>query len=177
MTGIYRAKRQKGFTLIEIIASLAIIGLGLVGIMSLFPVGIDASKRAGDLTNATVLGQSVMNQIRSAAKKGDLSLSDAKRLFETSGQVFKDFDSNFSPTKIIPVEDSYIPRVMAKSGEATLYQFQVKFEDPPKTEKLDDLNRVGLQKVTVTVSWPPDEEEIEFRNHRVTLVSLVRFPR
>ena len=68
MIGFQRAKLQKGFTLIEIVASLAIIGLGLIGILSLFPVGIDASKRAGDLTHATVLGQSVLNQIRSAAK-------------------------------------------------------------------------------------------------------------
>ncbi len=166
-----RRKNRKGFTLIEIIASLAIIGLGLIGILSLFPVGIDASRRAGDLTNATVLGQSVLNQVRTAAKKGDLSLAEAKRLFE--GGLPKNFVANLS-NKVVRIEDAYIPKVATVAGEGTLYQYQVRFEDPPEDEKLNDLNRVGLQKVTVTVSWPANEEEVEYRN-RINLVTFVRF--
>jgi prepilin-type N-terminal cleavage/methylation domain-containing protein len=165
---------QKGFTLIEIIAALAIIGLGLVGILSLFPVGIDASKRAGDLTNATVLGQSVLTQIRAGAKSGELSLSEAKSAFASSGGVFKDFDQPPS-NKIIPVEAQYIPKVTADGKERTLYEYQVSFEDVPKETKLDDLSRVGLQKVTVTISWPATESDIEYRN-RATLVTFIRFP-
>ncbi len=176
---MYPAKTQKGFTLIEIIAALAIIGLGLVGILSLFPVGIDASRRAGDMTNATVLGQSIFNQIRSAAKKGDMSLGEAKSRFETS--VPKDFPKDINDQKkqrddgIIPIEGSYIPEVEATGQKATLYQYQIRFDDPPKEEKLDDLARVGLQKVTVTVSWPATEPEVALRN-RITLVTFIRFP-
>lgn len=170
----YRAKVQKGFTLIEIIAALAIIGLGLVGILSLFPVGIDASKRAGDLTNATVLAHGVLDQIRAAANRGDLTSSDAKAFFKTTRQYF-DADLAFSKG-IVPIEDSHIPKVKTGGGKRTLYQYQVQFEDP--TGKLSDLKKVGqhiLQKVTVTVSWPSTEPEIEFRN-RVALVTFIRFP-
>jgi len=180
MMRICRARTRQGFTLIEVIAALAIIGLGLVGILSLFPVGIDASKRAGDLTNATILGQSVLDQIRSAANRGDLTLTNAKKLFETSGtDTFKDFDAKI--TNIIGLEDErkpFIPKVQT----ATLYQYQVKFEDPPgneggfiKDQGFDDLSDVGLQKVTLTVSWPANEPKAGLRN-RVTLVTFIKFP-
>jgi prepilin-type N-terminal cleavage/methylation domain-containing protein len=171
---IRRAKRQEGFTLIEVIASLAIIGLGLVGILSLFPVGIDASKRAGDLTNATILGQSVLSQIRAAARKGDMTLTNAKRIFQSS--VPKNFSSAQNRgDRVVPIEDANVPKMDVLGKEATLYQYQVKFDDPPKADKLDDLGRsVGLQRVTVTVSWPADEQEIELRN-KVELVTFVRF--
>jgi prepilin-type N-terminal cleavage/methylation domain-containing protein len=173
MRKLDRAKMQKGFTLIEIIAALAIIGLGLVGILSLFPVGIDASKRAGDLTNATVLAHGVLDQIRAAANQGDLTLSEVEALFKPAPQ---DFDADLAPSEIVPIEDSYIPKVKAAGRTRTLYQYQVRFDDP--SEKLSDLKKVGqhiLQKVTVTVSWPSTEPEIEFRN-RVTLVTFIRFP-
>jgi len=181
MKGRRRARSREAFTLIEIIAALAIIGLGLVGILSLFPVGIDASKRAGDLTQATALGQSVIEQIRSAAKKGDMTLNDAKYVFETSGQAdFRDFDGKVSDN-IIPIVDdqySHIPKV----GESTLYQYQVTFEYPTGRsweddtgEPFKDLLDVGLRKVTVIVSWPANEEDIAFRN-RATFVTFIKFP-
>ncbi|NQT81511.1 type II secretion system protein [bacterium] len=166
MRGVHLAKRRKGFTLIEVIASLAIIALGLIGILSLFPVGIDASKRAGDLTHATELARGVLNQIRSAAKTGDLSLNEAESIFETSTP--RDFREDLD-NKVIPIVDDLLP------SYHKLYQYQIEFDDPPKSEKLDDLNRVGLQKVTVVVSWPAKEREIAFRN-RITLVTFIRFP-
>lgn len=64
-----------GFTLIEVIAALGIIALGLVGLLSLFPVGIDQSKRASDITNTSVLAQSKLEEVRIAARghdRGDL---------------------------------------------------------------------------------------------------------
>ena len=171
---------RRAFTLIEVIAALAIIGLGLVGILSLFPVGIDASKRAGDLTNATILGQSVLDQIRSAANRGDLTLSNAKTRFPNT---LTNFDTR--KTNIIGLEDErkpFIPKVQTASGEHTLYQYQVKFDDPPgdeegfiKDQGLDDLGGVGLQKVTLTVSWPANEPKAGLRN-RVTLVTFIKFP-
>ena len=184
MRHIRMLQARRAFTLIEVIAALAIIGLGLVGILSLFPVGIDASKRAGDLTNATIFGQSVLDQIRSAANRGDLTLSDAKTLFQTSGtDTFKDFDAKIS--NIIGLVDDrqpFIPKVQTAGGEHTLYQYQVKFDEPPgneggfiKDQGLDDLKDVGLQKVTLTVSWPANEPKAGLRN-RVTLVTFIKFP-
>jgi prepilin-type N-terminal cleavage/methylation domain-containing protein len=171
MRGFCRAKIEKGFTLIEIIASLAIVGLGLVGIMSLFPVGIDATRRARDLTNASVLARGVVDQIRTAASKGELSLNDAERLFETSRPEPFDEDAF---NNIVPFVDN------------EMYEFEVHFGEPRggeatfddlKEAKFDDLRRgVGLEEVTVRVSWPSNEPEVELRN-RVTLVTFIRFSR
>ena len=43
-------KYKKGFTLIEITMALMIMAIGLMGLLALFPVGFDASKRAGEVT-------------------------------------------------------------------------------------------------------------------------------
>ena len=175
MIGFQRAKLHKGFTLIEVVASLAIIGLGLIGILSLFPVGIDASKRASDLTNATVLAHGVLDQIRATAKNTDLTLNEIEQLFESSTPV--DFREDLSKDVIPIVDYERVP-------QHRLYQYQVAFDDPKDDEQTDtgykpyknlSDTEVGLWKVTVTVSWPKNEPQMEFR-HRVTLVTLIRFP-
>ena len=54
---------KRGMTLIEVVASLGIIGVGIVGILAIFPVAIDAGARASDRTAATLLGQYVIDQV------------------------------------------------------------------------------------------------------------------
>ena len=53
----------KGFTLIEIIAALAILALGILGVLALFPVGLDAQKRALDYSNTAILAEWKMADI------------------------------------------------------------------------------------------------------------------
>ncbi|MDD5645081.1 MAG: prepilin-type N-terminal cleavage/methylation domain-containing protein, partial [bacterium] len=52
-----------GFTLIETVAALAILAIAVISILSLFPVGIEANKRANDLTTAAMLAQLKMTEI------------------------------------------------------------------------------------------------------------------
>lgn len=64
---IPRFKRQnKGFTLLEIVIALAILTIGLVGVLALFPTGLRASKRGGDFTSAAIAAQQVMETIKRA---------------------------------------------------------------------------------------------------------------
>ncbi|MCK4326682.1 type II secretion system protein [bacterium] len=58
--------RSKGFTLLEIVIALAILVIGLVGVLALFPTGLRASKRAGDFTTAAILGQQRLESIKRA---------------------------------------------------------------------------------------------------------------
>jgi len=59
-------QNKKGFSLLEIIFALAILVIGIVGVLALFPVGLKASKRSGDFTMATVLAQRQMENIKTA---------------------------------------------------------------------------------------------------------------
>lgn len=52
-----------GFTLIEIVIALGILSIGILGVLSLFPVGLDAQKRSFDYSNAANLAQWQMTVI------------------------------------------------------------------------------------------------------------------
>ena len=52
-----------GFTLIEILISLTILVIGLVGILALFPVGIHASRASVEETSASILAESVHSSL------------------------------------------------------------------------------------------------------------------
>ena len=57
-------KKVRGFTLLEIVMALAIFAVGLVGLLSLFPVGFQVSKRASDLTEATIYAQEKIEDLK-----------------------------------------------------------------------------------------------------------------
>ncbi len=59
-------KSKRGFTLVEIVFALAILLVGLVGVLALFPVGLTASKKAGDYTTAALVGEQIIASIRNA---------------------------------------------------------------------------------------------------------------
>ncbi len=61
-----KRKGERAFTLLEIIFALAILIIGVVGVLALFPVGLKASKRGGDFTVATLLAQRQMENIKMA---------------------------------------------------------------------------------------------------------------
>jgi prepilin-type N-terminal cleavage/methylation domain-containing protein len=62
--GNFISMMKRGFTLIEIIISLAILAIGIVGILSLFPVGFDSARRSIDIAQATLLAQQKLAEIR-----------------------------------------------------------------------------------------------------------------
>jgi prepilin-type N-terminal cleavage/methylation domain-containing protein len=53
-----------GFTLLEIVIALAVFSIGLVGILSLFPVGFQSAKRASDLSQATIYAQEKIEELK-----------------------------------------------------------------------------------------------------------------
>jgi prepilin-type N-terminal cleavage/methylation domain-containing protein len=51
--------RRRGFTILEIMIATAILTLGLVGILALFPVAIDSAKKIMDRSTAVTIAKSV----------------------------------------------------------------------------------------------------------------------
>ena len=67
---------KRSFTLIEIVISLVILTTGLLGMLALFPVGLDATKRAGVNTNATLLAQSTIEDLKRQDYSDNLDTDD-----------------------------------------------------------------------------------------------------
>ena len=65
---------SRGFSLLEIVLALAIVTIGIVGIMIIFPAGLRARQRAADFTTAATLGhqrlQETMARGHSALEPG-----------------------------------------------------------------------------------------------------------
>lgn len=67
MEGGIRAN-QGGFTLIEILLALAVLAIGLVGVLAMFPVGINNSKLAIHDTTAANIAESVKSAVVQSLK-------------------------------------------------------------------------------------------------------------
>ncbi|MFH1778463.1 MAG: prepilin-type N-terminal cleavage/methylation domain-containing protein [Candidatus Omnitrophota bacterium] len=59
-----RHRRHNGFTLIEIVISLAILAVGLVALLALFVLSFDTASRAANLTDAAIYAQYKMEEIK-----------------------------------------------------------------------------------------------------------------
>ena len=64
-----RAHRpRRAFTVLEVIVALTILGIGMLGLIRLFPMGLEASTRAADNTRAAILAQQIMESLKSDAQ-------------------------------------------------------------------------------------------------------------
>lgn len=71
---------RNSFTLIEILLALAILGIGLVSILSIFAVGVNSAKRAIDITWAGLASQMTLENFKQQGyanlSTGSQTLSD-----------------------------------------------------------------------------------------------------
>lgn len=78
-------RRSSGFSLIEVLAAMAILSIGLLSILSIFPVGMNSYREARDKTILANLVRSKVNQLMyelsdpNMAGKGDPSAIIAAR--------------------------------------------------------------------------------------------------
>ncbi|MCX5692896.1 MAG: prepilin-type N-terminal cleavage/methylation domain-containing protein [Candidatus Omnitrophica bacterium] len=57
---------KKGFSLLELIIAIAVLAVGLVGVLQIFPIGLRASQRAGMMTKASFLAQNKIEDVKLA---------------------------------------------------------------------------------------------------------------
>lgn len=104
-----KINKQAAFTLIEIVAALAVLSLGILSIISLFPVGQQASEKSGKLSRGTLLGQKKLEEI----------LRETREVFSWDGALgLKDDDQGVF------------------SGEESFFEWEYDASPPPDTNKL-----------------------------------------
>ena len=59
-------KKNRGFSLLELIIAIAVLAIGLVGVLQIFPIGLRASQRAGMMTKAAFLAQNKIEDVKLA---------------------------------------------------------------------------------------------------------------
>jgi uncharacterized protein (TIGR02598 family) len=72
---IVPCKPPGGFTFLEIVAALAVLAIGVVAVITLFPVGLENSKRASERTRAALLVYSELQLYRNRGYQHVLSAS------------------------------------------------------------------------------------------------------
>ncbi|MBT6051523.1 MAG: type II secretion system protein [Candidatus Scalindua sp.] len=61
---IFNIQSQDGFTLIEIGIAIFILGVGLISMLTIFPIGVDSIKKVTQYSNAAVLTESAISYLK-----------------------------------------------------------------------------------------------------------------
>jgi general secretion pathway protein I len=70
-SAISRRRLQSGFTLLEVMVAVAVIGIALVPLLRLHLLSLDATLYAQDLTTAVGLAQEIMAEMPAVPEPGD----------------------------------------------------------------------------------------------------------
>lgn len=57
-------ERQAGFTLAEIVLAMLVVAVGVIGVFSLFPAGLQASRAAIDDSRTALLAEAILTDLR-----------------------------------------------------------------------------------------------------------------
>lgn len=85
MCGCRYKDMKKGFTLIEITIALAVLVIGLISVLALFPFGMFSNKRASDYSIATILAQQQLDSIKATSGYYIGGATSFPRWFPSSG--------------------------------------------------------------------------------------------
>ncbi len=58
-----KLETRNGFTLLEVVVAMAIVGLGVVTVLEIFSLGLRLARRSSDQTEAIAYGRQVMDEV------------------------------------------------------------------------------------------------------------------
>ncbi|MEW6601425.1 MAG: type II secretion system protein [Nitrospirota bacterium] len=86
-------KKREGFTLIEVIVAMAVLGISLVMIMQLFSAGLKSAKASCDYTIAIVHAKDKMEELSSTLDNDSGTFEDGFK-WETQVQDYRQIDES-----------------------------------------------------------------------------------
>ena len=185
---------SRGVTLIEIVSSLGILAVGIVSLLTLFPLALEESVRVGDRTTAALLGEYVIEQVRLHQDKIEPGDTTKTALENKDKLNWDDYNFDSEQYTFIDPEDDDFPNKNYGSGEQIVKQDDGELTDQELysryevTIKLDEIEDDGgpndaftdgadleLMQLTVTVRWPRafTDEERE-KQQTMSFVTYIR---
>jgi len=147
-------RRQNGFNLIEVTIALAVVSIGIIGVLSLLPHGLDAARNSADRTIAASVAQDLITDLRNLPFNNLINLtpSEFPYYYDQSGLYLTNQSKNYASV-------------------ATNACFAV-------TVQCNNWTGPGgngdLQAVSVTVDWPSKPPEATTPPlHRETYVTAI----
>ena len=122
-------RADKGFSLVELVISMAILAVGLVGAMRVFPIGLRASQRAEVRSRVGIVAQRTLESLKlkpcSELEEGEAT---AEGFAVTTRIVEPDLGPFVDPARLKAVEVMIGP---AKDGGGAGVTFMTYFRCPP----------------------------------------------
>lgn len=154
-------KNQKGISIIEILVVIVIIGMALVGILSLTTLSLKASLSIKKNTQANALAQETLEAVRNYRDGTGWNFDDPENKYDGLGVLTTGVA--YHPEKSLDIS----PRWMLIQGEEDVYGFtrKVFFENTLRDAtgnivETGGINDPNTKKTIVTVSWQEKELEI-----------------
>lgn len=160
-----KLKTQKGFTLLEIMVAVSILAISLLVIMDFHSGAMIVSRRAEDITTASMLAKLKLNEIRLELEK-DMEKGEFPAENKTEeGSFDEPFDNYKWVSTINKVEIPVPPQPETEEGEAGLDIMLKIFQ--MITEKIAE----SAREITLEVKWDElgEEQSVSVATHIVKL--------
>ncbi len=83
-------KAKTGFTLIEICIAIFILGVGLISMLSLFPIGVDSTKKVTQYSKASMLCASAISDLKANEVVNIVSIQTGSNTYPDAGNINQD---------------------------------------------------------------------------------------
>ncbi len=100
---MWRKWNKEGFTLIEVIVAMAILGISLVMVMQLFSMGLKSAKASCDYTIAVVHAKDKLEELSQTLVNDSGEFEDGFQ-WETTVEDYKELEENIYKLKKIIVK-------------------------------------------------------------------------
>lgn len=125
-------KRKNGFTLLEVLISLLILGIGIMAVMQLFPASLRQARAAAERTQATTTATSEFNRLQGLSSPPQFhkwvksvntlhTLSEINAMYEAYGSLYEGLETNIE--QIAGMPDTYRATFSVRMSDGRLETF------------------------------------------------------